>query len=168
MSMIYALSRRSRGQSLSVHRACAGNVGNLPMVLVAALCEDQSSAVAHAVAPGRCYELGIAYVVFAMWVAGEQIRLSWNIIAEPSSLTLACLEWCQQIDVALLPLVGGKFMSRYCLRAGLFQFSVAYALLKPSPETLEVRPGFTAQKPKGKCVQCNNVSVMQPLLVERL
>lgn len=47
-----------------------GNVGNLPMVLVAALCEDQSSAVAHAVAPGRCYELGIAYVVFAMWVAG--------------------------------------------------------------------------------------------------
>ena len=49
----------------------AGNVGNLPMVLVAALCEDQTSPVAHAVASGRCYELGIAYVVFAMWVAGE-------------------------------------------------------------------------------------------------
>ncbi len=55
-------------------RSCAhyaGNVGNLPMVLVAALCEDRSSAVAHAVEPGRCYELGIAYVVFAMWVAGD-------------------------------------------------------------------------------------------------
>ena len=49
----------------------AGNVGNLPMVLVAALCEDQSSPVAHAVASGGCYKLGIAYVVFAMWVAGE-------------------------------------------------------------------------------------------------
>ncbi|CAL5223347.1 g5851 [Coccomyxa viridis] len=83
-------------KKLRPHIICCiatGNVGNLPIVLVAALCEDQSSAVAHAVAPGRCYELGIAYVVFAMWVAG------------------------------------------------LFQFSVAYALLKPSPETLEEKEG---------------------------
>ncbi len=29
------------------------------------------------------------------------------------------------------------------MAAGLFQFSVAYALLKPSPETLEVCLGFT-------------------------
>lgn len=46
------------------------------MVLVAALCEDQSSVIAQAVAPGQCYELGIAYVVFAMWVAGE---LCWSL-----------------------------------------------------------------------------------------
>ena len=63
----------------------AGNVGNLPMVLVAALCEDQTSPVAHAVASGRCYELGIAYVVFAMWVAGE----SRSAIALPVASELA-------------------------------------------------------------------------------
>jgi hypothetical protein len=52
------------------HNANAGNVGNLPLVLVAALCDDPSSMIANAVEPGMCTELGIAYVVFAMWVAG--------------------------------------------------------------------------------------------------
>ena len=74
------------------YTACAGNVGNLPMVLVAALCEDQSSAVAHAVAPGRCYELGIAYVVFAMWVAGQHGHLPWSSPAEPAPLSLGPLQ----------------------------------------------------------------------------
>ncbi|CAL8462850.1 g2384 [Coccomyxa elongata] len=58
---------------LRPHVICSvatGNVGNLPLVLVAALCEDSSSPIANEVAPGKCTELGIAYVVFAMWVAG--------------------------------------------------------------------------------------------------
>ena len=69
------------------------------MVLVAALCEDQSSAVAHAVAPGRCYELGIAYVVFAMWVAGELSTAApaagLRLCGAPSSwaVSVGCM-WC--------------------------------------------------------------------------
>ena len=71
-----ACAGRMREALLTKHLLTpAGNVGNLPMVLVAALCEDQTSPVAHAVAPGRCYKLGIAYVVFAMWVAGEHFCL---------------------------------------------------------------------------------------------
>ncbi len=52
--------------------AKSGNVGNLPLVLIAALCSSTSApaVVADAVPPGQCAELGIAYIVFAMWVAG--------------------------------------------------------------------------------------------------
>ena len=48
------------------------NAGNLPLILVAALCSSTSApaAIAGAVPPGQCAELGIAYIVFAMWVAG--------------------------------------------------------------------------------------------------
>ncbi|EIE27197.1 auxin efflux carrier [Coccomyxa subellipsoidea C-169] len=88
---------------LQPHVICsiaAGNVGNLPLVLVAALCEDPSSMIANAVPAGKCTELGIAYVVFAMWVAG------------------------------------------------LFQFSVAYFLLKPSPEdTADKLPTVLQEQP---------------------
>lgn len=74
-------------------------MGNLPLVLVAALCEDPSSQMAAAVAPGYCLKLGVAYVVFAMWVAG------------------------------------------------LFQFSVAYMLLRPDPQvtTFLTEPSDCAQ-----------------------
>lgn len=76
----------------TIARVCdAGNVGNLPLVLVAALCGGPNSPIAYSVPPGQCAELGIAYVVFAMWVAG------------------------------------------------LFQFSVGYFLLKPSPEVSSER-----------------------------
>lgn len=113
------------------------------MVLVAALCEDPSSAVAHAVAPGRCYELGIAYVVFAMWVAGEHAHAVGSTLAEAPSLPLVWFGGSALCMFARCSVfIEGAFRRVLSfLLAGLFQFSVAYALLKPSPETLEVRLG---------------------------
>lgn len=68
-----------------------GNVGNLPLVLVAALCEDSSSPIANAVAPGKCTELGIAYVVFAMWVAGLfQFTFGYFLLKPSAEVRPAC------------------------------------------------------------------------------
>lgn len=68
-----------------------GNVGNLPLVLVAALCEDSSSPIANAVAPGKCTELGIAYVVFAMWVAGLfQFTFGYFLLKPSAEVRQAC------------------------------------------------------------------------------
>ena len=72
-----------------------GNVGNLPLVLVAALCEDSSSPIANAVAPGKCTELGIAYVVFAMWVAGLfQFTFAYFLLKPSAEVRRTCgLAW---------------------------------------------------------------------------
>ena len=48
----------------------AGNVGNLPLVLVASLCGDAKSPIAQVMGP-TCESKGLAYVAFSMWVAGE-------------------------------------------------------------------------------------------------
>lgn len=48
----------------------AGNVGNLPLVLVASLCADEKSPIAQVMGP-TCESKGLAYVAFSMWVAGE-------------------------------------------------------------------------------------------------
>ena len=48
----------------------AGNVGNLPLVLVASLCGDAKSPISQVMGP-TCESKGLAYVAFSMWVAGE-------------------------------------------------------------------------------------------------
>jgi hypothetical protein len=60
------------------------------MVLVAALCQDPSSPIANAVAGGKCAELGIAYVVFAMWVAGLfQFSVAFMLLRRPPEVRAA-------------------------------------------------------------------------------
>ena len=63
-----------------------GNVGNLPLVLIAALCGSSStpSVIANALPTGQCGEQGIAYVVFAMWVAGLfQFSVAYVMLQKP-------------------------------------------------------------------------------------
>ncbi|KAK9839802.1 hypothetical protein WJX81_002851 [Elliptochloris bilobata] len=71
------------------HVLCAvalGNVGNLPMVLVAGLCSDAAGQLLPSQPDAvACAETGIAYVVFAMWVAGLfQFSVAFNLLRPPA------------------------------------------------------------------------------------
>lgn len=60
----------------------AGNVGNLPLVIVATLCGEPSSLFAKTVK--GCEQTGIAYVAFSMWVAGfVQYSVAYNLMKLP-------------------------------------------------------------------------------------
>ena len=54
---------------LWISNACAGNVGNLPIVLVQSICANDNTIFAKALPQGACAENGIAYIAFSMWVA---------------------------------------------------------------------------------------------------
>ena len=55
----------------------------MPLVIVAALCNDEHSHFAQSLG-AQCNQLGIAYVVFAMWVAGiAQYSVAYNLLKLP-------------------------------------------------------------------------------------
>ena len=61
----------------------AGNVGNLPLVIVATLCDERTSQFAQELGP-QCAQIGIAYVAFSMWVAGfVQYSVAYNMMKLP-------------------------------------------------------------------------------------
>ena len=61
----------------------AGNVGNLPLVIVATLCGEPKSLFATSLHE-KCEEIGIAYVAFSMWVAGfVQYSVAYNLMKLP-------------------------------------------------------------------------------------
>ena len=63
--------------------ADSGNVGNLPLVIVATLCDEKTSMFSRELGP-RCGEIGIAYVAFSMWVAGfVQYSVAFNMMKLP-------------------------------------------------------------------------------------
>ncbi|KAL3144526.1 hypothetical protein ABBQ32_004260 [Trebouxia sp. C0010 RCD-2024] len=60
-----------------------GNVGNLPLVIVATFCDEPASLFARELGP-RCEQIGIAYVAFSMWVAGfVQYSVAYNLMKLP-------------------------------------------------------------------------------------
>ncbi len=62
---------------------CAGNVGNLPLVIVATLCDEKTSLFARDLG-AQCGQVGIAYVAFSMWVAGfVQYSVAYNMMKLP-------------------------------------------------------------------------------------
>ena len=65
------------------HLIPAGNVGNLPLVIVATLCGEPKSLFATSL-HAKCEEIGIAYVAFSMWVAGfVQYSVAYNLMKLP-------------------------------------------------------------------------------------
>lgn len=68
---------------LRVSLASAGNVGNLPLVIVATVCDERTSIFARRLGL-QCGQIGIAYVAFSMWVAGfVQYSLAYNLMKLP-------------------------------------------------------------------------------------
>lgn len=62
-----------------------GNVGNLPLVIVATFCDEPASLFARELGP-RCEQIGIAYVAFSMWVAGfVQYSVAYNLLKLPDT-----------------------------------------------------------------------------------
>ncbi|KAL0019914.1 hypothetical protein WJX77_007779 [Trebouxia sp. C0004] len=60
-----------------------GNVGNLPLVIVATLCDEKTSLFARDLG-AQCGQVGIAYVAFSMWVAGfVQYSVAYNMMKLP-------------------------------------------------------------------------------------
>ena len=57
----------------------------MPLVIVAALCNDERSQFAQSLGP-QCNQLGIAYVIFAMWVASiAQYSVAYNMLKLPQT-----------------------------------------------------------------------------------
>ena len=76
---------RAPHQRAASDAACraAGNVGNLPLVIAATLCNERSSIFSQQLGP-QCSQIGIAYVAFSMWVAGfVQYSLAYNLMKLP-------------------------------------------------------------------------------------
>ena len=52
----------------------------MPLVIVAALCNDEHSQFAQSLG-AQCNQLGVAYVTFAMWVASiAQYSVAYNLL----------------------------------------------------------------------------------------
>lgn len=61
----------------------AGNVGNLPLVIVATVCDEHTSVFSQRLGT-QCGQIGIAYVAFSMWVAGfVQYSVAYNLLKLP-------------------------------------------------------------------------------------
>ena len=96
---------------------CAGNVGNLPMVLVAGLCHDAGLPLAlpEALQPAAvCEARGISYVAFAMWVAGLfQFTVAYSLLkpkarCHPSFLLLCVI--AELLWICILFAVQGSWL----------------------------------------------------------
>ncbi|KAK9806873.1 hypothetical protein WJX72_005741 [[Myrmecia] bisecta] len=65
-----------------------GNVGNIPLVLVATMCSDPHMPF-HDSLQADCQEIGIAYVAFGMWVAMLfQFSLAYSLLKRPEAPAL--------------------------------------------------------------------------------
>lgn len=61
----------------------AGNVGNLPIILVQGVCANENTIFQKDLPGDECEEKGIAYVAFAMWVASTfQFCVAINLMAK--------------------------------------------------------------------------------------
>ena len=62
----------------------AGNVGNLPIVLVQSICSNGKSPYSQLLPNGTCEQKGIAYVAFSMWIASTfQYCIAFNMLKKP-------------------------------------------------------------------------------------
>lgn len=67
----------------------AGNVGNLPIVLVQSICSNRQTPYAQLLPNGSCEEKGIAYVAFSMWIASTfQYCVAFNLLKKPKEQDL--------------------------------------------------------------------------------
>lgn len=73
----------------------AGNVGNLPLVIVATVCDERTSIFSQRLG-AQCGQIGIAYVAFSMWVAGfVQYSLAYNLLKLPEKYATV-LQFCSE------------------------------------------------------------------------
>lgn len=52
-------------------KMCTGNIGNVPLVLISALCRDKSNPFGDS---EKCSQDGNAYISFGQWVSYKQIQ----------------------------------------------------------------------------------------------
>eukprot|EP00850_Spirogloea_muscicola_P009157 SM000051S17517 [mRNA] locus=s51:29294:31706:+ [translate_table: standard] len=83
-------------RSLTIACCCIGNVGNLPLVLVATVCSEAKNPFAP---PAECHKQGIAYVSYGMWMA---VVVMWTFVynlLKPSECDLSLPDTVQQLEV---------------------------------------------------------------------
>eukprot|EP00850_Spirogloea_muscicola_P014408 SM000103S09500 [mRNA] locus=s103:354447:357734:- [translate_table: standard] len=97
VTFICATPRQHR--SLTIACCCIGNVGNLPLVLVATVCSEAKNPFAP---PAECHKQGIAYVSYGMWVIGTMADTKEFLRRTKEEFIKAYLHTCLQMAVVVM------------------------------------------------------------------
>lgn len=117
-----------------------GNLGNMPLVIVAALCNDEHSQFAQSLG-AQCNQLGIAYVIFAMWVASIALySVAYNLLKlpqKPAALPTPALQ-----SLAISAVSGANTQGAVAKQAGSRQHHDKEEELLEMDDELELQPLF--------------------------